>query len=91
MYDFEYPFYIYRNNNNHRKGGGDAHRFRLDDCVLIKENHIKLVGDVARAIRRARDVSFSKEVEVKENSPEDAKLGTPIKTTAQFSSSISII
>lgn len=46
-------------------GGGDPHRFRLDDAVLIKDNHIAIVGGVGEAVRRARDsVSFTKKVEV---------------------------
>jgi len=46
-------------------GGGDPHRFRLDDCVLIKDNHLELVPSIAEAVRRARDrVSFTKMIEV---------------------------
>ncbi len=46
-------------------GGGDPHRFRLDDAVLIKDNHIAIVGGVGEAVRRAREsVSFTKKVEV---------------------------
>jgi nicotinate-nucleotide pyrophosphorylase (carboxylating) len=46
-------------------GGGDTHRFRLDDCVLIKDNHLKLVGSVKDAVKRAKErVSFTKKVEV---------------------------
>lgn len=35
-------------------GGGFNHRVRLDDGVLIKDNHIAVCGGVAEAIRRAR-------------------------------------
>lgn len=35
-------------------GGGHNHRFGLDDGVLIKDNHLALVGDVRTAIERAR-------------------------------------
>lgn len=35
-------------------GGGAAHRFGLDDAVLIKDNHVALAGGVAEAVRRAR-------------------------------------
>ncbi|MEM2935718.1 MAG: carboxylating nicotinate-nucleotide diphosphorylase [Candidatus Bathyarchaeia archaeon] len=46
-------------------GGGDTHRLRLDDCVLIKNNHLKLVGSVKEAVKRAKErVSFTKKVEV---------------------------
>ncbi len=46
-------------------GGGDTHRFRLDDCILIKDNHLKLVGSVKEAVKRAKERgSFTKKVEV---------------------------
>ena len=35
-------------------GGGRNHRLRLDDGVLIKDNHIALCGGVAAAVARAR-------------------------------------
>ncbi len=48
-----------------KAGGGDTHRFRLDDCVMIKDNHIALVGDLAQAIDLAKKkVSFTKKIEV---------------------------
>ena len=37
-----------------RAGGGSNHRFGLDDAVLIKDNHIAIVGGVVPAILRAR-------------------------------------
>jgi len=37
-----------------RCGGGSNHRFGLDDAILIKDNHISIVGGVAEAIIRAR-------------------------------------
>lgn len=54
-------------------GGGDPHRFRLDDMILIKNNHVKIVGSVSEAIRRARErASFSKKIEVEVSEPRDA-------------------
>jgi nicotinate-nucleotide pyrophosphorylase (carboxylating) len=54
-------------------GGGDVHRFHLDDMVLIKDNHVAIVGDVALAVRKAREkASFSKRIEVEVSSVEDA-------------------
>jgi nicotinate-nucleotide pyrophosphorylase (carboxylating) len=48
-----------------RSGGGDTHRYRLDDCVLIKDNHLALVGDVAEVVKRAKKyVSFTKKIEI---------------------------
>ncbi|RAP51353.1 MAG: nicotinate-nucleotide diphosphorylase (carboxylating) [Methanosphaera sp. SHI613] len=46
-------------------GGGDTHRFKLDDCVLIKDNHIQVVGGVIDAIEIAKSkVSFTKKIEI---------------------------
>ncbi|WP_455646154.1 carboxylating nicotinate-nucleotide diphosphorylase [Methanosphaera sp.] len=54
-------------------GGGDAHRFKLDDCVLIKDNHIQVVGGVTEAISRAKEnVSFTKKIEIEVESLDDA-------------------
>ncbi len=36
-----------------RIGGGANHRFRLDDGVLIKDNHLQLIGDLRRIIAEA--------------------------------------
>lgn len=38
-----------------RAGGGGNHRFGLDDGVLIKDNHIRAAGGVARAVELARN------------------------------------
>ena len=38
-----------------RTGGARNHRMRLDDGILIKDNHIALCGDVATALKRAQD------------------------------------
>lgn len=35
-------------------GGGINHRFGLDDAILIKDNHIKIVGGIRAAIEAAR-------------------------------------
>ncbi|MDI9618954.1 carboxylating nicotinate-nucleotide diphosphorylase [Methanothermobacter sp.] len=54
-------------------GGGDTHRFRLDDCAMIKDNHIAIAGSVGDAVRRVKEhVSFTKKVEVEVERPEDA-------------------
>lgn len=36
-----------------RMGGAQNHRMRLDDGILIKDNHIAIVGSVAAAVRAA--------------------------------------
>lgn len=37
-----------------RMGGATNHRMRLDDGILIKDNHVAIAGSVAEAIRHAR-------------------------------------
>lgn len=37
-----------------RLGGGGAHRYGLDDAILIKDNHIAACGSIAAALTRAR-------------------------------------
>ncbi len=54
-------------------GGGDTHRLRLDDCILIKDNHLRIIGSIEKAVRRARQkASFTKKVEVEVSSLVDA-------------------
>ncbi|MEL9940971.1 MAG: carboxylating nicotinate-nucleotide diphosphorylase [Ignisphaera sp.] len=54
-------------------GGGDTHRLSLSDAILIKDNHIKIVGDVAKAVRIAREKkSFIHEIEVEVTNASDA-------------------
>ncbi len=55
-------------------GGGDPHRYRLDDAVLIKDNHLKIVGSIPEALKRARRVSFTRKIEVEVETLDDAKL-----------------
>lgn len=48
-----------------RRGGGHNHRFGLYDAVLLKDNHIKLAGGVARAVTLAKQaVPHTMKVEV---------------------------
>jgi len=54
-------------------GGGDPHRWRLDDAVLVKKDHLRLVDSVEEAVRRVRrGVSFTRKVEVEVTSAEEA-------------------
>lgn len=52
-------------------GGGDTHRFNLSDAVLIKDNHIKILG-LETCLRRAKErASFTKKIEVEVENLED--------------------
>ena len=54
-------------------GGGDTHRLRLDDAVLIKDNHLALAGSITESIRKAKGtVSFTKKIEVEVTTPDQA-------------------
>jgi len=54
-------------------GGGDTHRLRLDDAVLIKDNHLALAGSITESVRKAKaKVSFTKKIEVEATSPDQA-------------------
>ncbi len=53
-----------------RDGGGDTHRFSLSDAYLIKDNHLRVVGSVSEAVRRAlRLKSFIQKIEVEVTNP----------------------
>jgi nicotinate-nucleotide pyrophosphorylase (carboxylating) len=45
-------------------GGATNHRFGLFDAILIKDNHVRLAGGVARAVRLAREKQPNIKVEV---------------------------
>jgi nicotinate-nucleotide pyrophosphorylase (carboxylating) len=49
-----------------RMGGAENHRMRLDDGLLIKDNHVAVAGGVAEAVRAAMaaDTGFPVQVEV---------------------------
>ena len=54
-------------------GGGAAHRMRLDDMVLIKDNHLNILSDLKKSIRTARkNVGSSVKVECEVKSEEEA-------------------
>ncbi|HEV2748746.1 MAG TPA: carboxylating nicotinate-nucleotide diphosphorylase [Allosphingosinicella sp.] len=47
-----------------RMGGAHNHRMRLDDGVLIKDNHIAVAGGIAKAVRAARSAGLALPVQV---------------------------
>jgi nicotinate-nucleotide pyrophosphorylase (carboxylating) len=71
-------------------GGGDPHRLHLDDMLLIKDNHLVIVGSVEGAVVKAKaKASFSKKIEVEVTNAEDAvkaaKAGADIIMLDNFS------
>ncbi len=54
-------------------GGGDTHRLSLSDAIIIKDNHLRIIGDLRRAIKLAKErASFAHKVEVEVSSVEEA-------------------
>ena len=47
-----------------RMGGAENHRMRLDDGVLIKDNHVAVCGGVAEAVSRAKQANTGLQVQV---------------------------
>jgi len=47
-----------------RMGGAQNHRMRLDDGILIKDNHVAVCGGVAEAVRRAKAADGGLQVQV---------------------------
>ena len=71
-------------------GGGDTHRLHLDDLIIVKDNHLMVVGDVGEAVKSVREaVSFSKKIEIEVSSDnealEAAKAGADIVMLDNFS------
>ena len=53
-----------------RMGGAENHRMRLDDGILIKDNHVAVAGGVGAAVRAARDADTGLQVQVEVDSIE---------------------
>ena len=72
-------------------GGGDPHRWGLDDMILIKDNHIAIAGSIRQAVTKVREkASFSKRIEVEVANLRDvletAKAGVDIIMLDNFTS-----
>jgi len=57
-----------------KMGGGTNHRLNLSDMVLIKDNHLKIVGNISEAVKRARDsVGPDLKIEIETTTLEEVK------------------
>ncbi|MEA2005862.1 MAG: carboxylating nicotinate-nucleotide diphosphorylase [Acidobacteriota bacterium] len=55
-------------------GGGENHRLNLSDMVLIKDNHLQIVGSITEAIQRARkNIKTAVKIEVETTNLEEVK------------------
>jgi len=53
-------------------GGGDPHRFNLSDAVMIKDNHIAVLG-LEKAVKTAKNMaSFTQKIEIEVETIDDA-------------------
>jgi nicotinate-nucleotide pyrophosphorylase (carboxylating) len=67
------PGFRYFEKKAVQSAGGDPHRYRLDDMVLIKDNHLKINPNIQEIITTVRKrVSFSKKIEIEVTSAEQA-------------------
>src|SRR6185436_787947 len=66
-----------------RLGGGGAHRYGLDDAMLIKDNHIAAAGSVTKALERARAAAAHLTcIEIEVDSLEQLKQALPLLPSA---------
>jgi nicotinate-nucleotide pyrophosphorylase (carboxylating) len=54
-------------------GGGENHRMGLFDMILIKENHIKAVGDISWAIQKTKAKYPNEKIEVETRNLDEVK------------------
>ncbi len=66
------PLLTYFDKRAVKVAGGEPHRYKLDEQVLIKDNHLKLAGSVAQAVRQAREAAKGRKIEVEVSKPKDA-------------------
>jgi nicotinate-nucleotide pyrophosphorylase (carboxylating) len=84
------PGLLYFDKKAASLGGGDPHRFHLDDMILIKDNHLALSENIETAIKQTKQkASFTKKIEVEVTSIADAlkaaKVGADIIMLDNFS------
>jgi nicotinate-nucleotide pyrophosphorylase (carboxylating) len=57
-----------------KMGGGVNHRFNLSEMVLIKDNHLRIVGSISQAVKRAKErIKPGVRIEVEATSLEEVK------------------
>lgn len=64
-------------------GGGISHRYGLYDAILIKDNHIKIVGSIEECVKRAKKTQKKIEIEV-ENTDDAIKAAKSGADTIMF-------
>lgn len=65
------PLLTYFDKRAVQVAGGEPHRYKLDEQILVKDNHLRLVGSVAQAVIQSREAGVKKKVEVEVSKPKD--------------------
>jgi nicotinate-nucleotide pyrophosphorylase (carboxylating) len=59
-------------------GGGEQHRFGLFDAVMIKDNHLKLIGSIEEAVKKAKRKNPDKIIEIEVETEKDARVAAEL-------------
>ncbi len=59
-------------------GGGEPHRYGLYDAVMIKDNHLKLIGSIEKAIKMVKEKVKNKIIEVEVENEKDAVIAAKL-------------
>jgi nicotinate-nucleotide pyrophosphorylase (carboxylating) len=54
-------------------GGGTNHRMNLEDMAMIKDNHVKMAGNITNAVKAIKDKFPGKQIEVEVRNLEELK------------------
>ena len=73
-----------------RAGGGVNHRMALDDGLLIKDNHIRLVGSIEEAVEQVRSMGHDMPIEVEAQSVEDVQAAIAAKADVVLVDNLSV-
>ena len=69
-------------------GWGMTHRFRLDDMVLVKDNHLMIEPSVTKAVKKVKSTGYTGKVEIEvtdlEKAVEAAKAGADMVMLDNF-------
>ena len=66
------PLLSYFDKQAVKVAGGFPHRYSLSDQVLIKDDHLKLIGSITEAVNRIKRNGVKGKIEVEVNNPEEA-------------------
>jgi nicotinate-nucleotide pyrophosphorylase (carboxylating) len=63
-------------------GGGEPHRYGLFDAVLIKDNHLKIIGSVKDAIQKVQKKAKKNSIEIEVETNSDALIAAHMNVDA---------